>query len=286
LGRQRLHPLRPPAGSPTSSPKIHDNLPPENLARIRRLFASDYFSCPSTNVSGVTFNTALPPFDDVKLRQALNMAIDRESFADRIFQGYFLPASGGMVPPGIPGHTAGIGLVFDPDAARRKLSEAGYPAGAGFPSVDFLAVNHPLYILAVNTLCFLWQKHLGISIKPRFASYSEVMAIITSKRAAMWLAGWMAAIPDPYDFLQMNVISQWANWQHEEYEEIVENARRTMDFSLRMALYHHAEEILVAEVPAFPLAHARLHMLLKPWVKKYPVSPLRFAFYKDVVIEE
>ena len=84
----------------------------------------------------------------------------------------------------------------------------------------------------------------------------------------------------------MSVISRRTNWQDEEYVELVESARRTPDQSLRTALYQQAEEILVAQVPGFPLGYGRNHMLLKPWLKKYPVSPIRDTFFKDVVIEE
>ena len=260
---------------------------PEDLVRIRRLFAGEYFSYPEASVFGVNFNTAQAPFDDVNVRMALNLAIDRESLFNRIFQGFFIPASGGLVPPALHGHCPGIGLVYDPEAARRKLAEAGYPGGSGFPAIEILAADFPLNILGVNTLCAQWQKYLGISIEPRFAPFAEILSENAPNQASLWTMGWRASIPDPREFLQPGVIAQRnTNWRDKAYEETVARAKQTQDPVQRIALYHHAEEILVAQVPVFPIGHGRRHLLLKPWLKKYPVSPIRDTFFKDVVIEE
>ncbi len=81
----------------------------------------------------MSFDTTRPPFDDVRVRQAFAHALDRPALAQAVLHGLVSPATGGLVPPGLPGHAAGIGLVYDPERARRLLAEAGYLDGRGFP---------------------------------------------------------------------------------------------------------------------------------------------------------
>ena len=74
-------------------------------------------------------------------------------------------------------------------------------------------------------------------------------------------------------------------WQNRVYDRLVEGARRAMDQEERMSMYREADKILAEEVPVLPLCYARLHMLLKPWVRRHPTSPLKWWYWKDVVLE-
>jgi ABC-type oligopeptide transport system substrate-binding subunit len=74
-------------------------------------------------------------------------------------------------------------------------------------------------------------------------------------------------------------------WRHEQYLEIIERARRLLDQEQRMELYAQAERILAEEVPILPVDYDRKHLLIKPWVKRYPMSATAALYWKDVVIE-
>jgi len=76
-----------------------------------------------------------------------------------------------------------------------------------------------------------------------------------------------------------------ANWRNEAYHGLVEEARSLIDQGERMKLYEQADSILVGESPVIPLYYARRHLLVKPWVRKYPISPTTRRFWKDVIIE-
>ena len=58
-----------------------------------------------------------------------------------------------------------------------------------------------------------------------------------------------------------------------------------MDQSERMALYAQADQILIAEAPVIPIGYGRQHLLVKPWVRKFPTSAIKYMFWKDVAIE-
>lgn len=101
----------------------------------------------------------------------------------------------------------------------------------------------------------------------------------------IWMVGWIADYPDPDNFLR---VLWWKDpaWHHDEYWDLVENASRVMDQDERMRMYQQADKILVEEVPLLPLIYERFHMLVKPWVKRLPTSPLRNWFWKDIILEE
>jgi ABC-type transport system substrate-binding protein len=87
------------------------------------------------NQPGVFFLVFSPceaPFNDVRVRKAFGLSFDRQSFFDQ----FAMPiCRGGLVPPGMPGHSPDINLPYDVTLARRLMSEAGYPGGQGFPPV-------------------------------------------------------------------------------------------------------------------------------------------------------
>jgi ABC-type transport system substrate-binding protein len=89
--------------------------------------------------------------------------------------------------------------------------------------------------------------------------------------------------PDPDDFLRSFRIQ--SRWQNERYNGLVEEARRVADQGKRMALYQDAERLLIEEAAIMPLAYGRCHLLVKPWVRRWPISMTRFWFWKDVIID-
>jgi len=104
--------------------------------RARQRHAGEYVSAPWLATFYIGFDVTRPPFDDPRVRRAFTLATDRERLADVAMRGYVSPATGGFVPPGMPGHSPGTGLPYDPEGARHLLAEAGYPGGLGFPVVE------------------------------------------------------------------------------------------------------------------------------------------------------
>ena len=101
----------------------------------------------------------------------------------------------------------------------------------------------------------------------------------------MFFGGWVADYPDPDNLLRVSPIRLWTRWQNEAYDSLVEEARRVMNQRERMKLYGQADRILVEEAAIMPLSYGQLNLLVKPWVKKFPMSPMKVWFWKDVIIE-
>jgi oligopeptide transport system substrate-binding protein len=263
---------------------IFSDLPPAEMNRARQRYAGEYVSGPRLSIDFIGFDVRRPPFDDLRVRRAFTLATDRETLADITLRGYAFPATGGFVPPGMPGHSPGIGLPYDPEEARYLLAEAGYPDGCGFPSIECVVRDDPGHDLLCEYLAAQWLESLGVEITWQEIEWARFSHRMSEQTPHIWMVGYWADYPDPDDYLR---VLWWLppGWQNEAYHRLVEDARRAMDQGKRMQLYQQADRILIEEAPVLPLCYARFHMLVKPWVRKYLTSPLRWWFWKDVIIE-
>lgn len=202
-----------------------------------------------------------------------------------VLRGYYSPALGGFVPPGLPGRSAGIGLPYDPDRARQLLAEAGYPGGRDFPLISAYKPWAGLFTLYSDFLSAQWREILGIEVKWENRELGVLPGDLGIEGPYISLQGWMADYPDPDNILRLGVQGTQLGWRNEVYSSLVENARRVTDQAERMRLYRQADRILTSEAAILPLAYERVHLLVKPWVSRYPVSASSWMFWKDVIIE-
>jgi ABC-type oligopeptide transport system substrate-binding subunit/class 3 adenylate cyclase len=251
--------------------------------RARQVHAGEYVSLPDLSTEYVGFDVSQPPFDDLRVRQALVLATDRDTLAHELMKGLYFPASGGFVPPGMPGHSPGIGLLFDPEQARQLLAQAGYPEGRGFPGVDLLTNRwrepHGQYLEAQ------WRQNLGLHIPCRVMDWATLLQRLDAQQVRLSLTSWLADYPDPDSFLRTSPVRRYTQWRNEAYDRLVEQAGRSRDHEQRMKLYVQADRILVEEAAIMPLVYGRTHLLVKPWVSKLPTAPIKLWFWKDVVID-
>jgi len=255
------------------------------LDRARQRHAGEYVTGPCLWTFSVKFDTSRAPFDDPLVRQAFTQAVDREALADVILRGHDSPATGGFIPPGMPGYSEGIGLPYNPARARQLLAGAGYPDGRGFPAIALL--TRQIHTLQARYLQAQWRDNLGIEVAlaSEAMEYGKLVDKLRQEQPNMFLVGWSADYPDPTDFLRAARSNDWPRWQNQAYDLLVEKARRVIALEERIALYRQADRILMEEAVLMPLYYAWRHLLVKSWVKKYPTSALKSWFWKDVVIE-
>jgi oligopeptide transport system substrate-binding protein len=259
-------------------------LPPPEMDRAWQHHAGDYLSVPWLETIFVAFDASRPPFDDVRVRQAFALATDRETLGNVMRRGYGFPATGGFMPPGMPGHSPGIGLPCDLQHAQRLMAEAGYPAGKGFPVIK--AVTPGERELLSKNLQAQWQENLGVKITWQALDYGAFVETLNrEKLPSVSLNRWIADYPDPDNFLRVGPSKWLPGWGNEAYAGLVEEARRSTDQEERMNLYRRADKILVKEAAIIPLNYARWNLLIKPWVKKSPTPARSLWFWKDVIIE-
>ncbi len=262
---------------------IRWGFPASFLQEIRRNHSNEVISVPNFFVRFVGFDVRRPPFDDVRVRQAFTYGTNRDLLVQNTFGTDLTPAHGGLIPPEMPGHSPRIGLEFDPQRARSLLAEAGYPHGQGFPEVVLQVF--PGAIEAGQLLKQLWERVLEVKVVVHIVPWEQYMRHIEEgPRPHLFLAGWVADYPDPDSFLRVSMIREWTGWDNRQYTELVEAAQSSQNQEERMALYRQADEILIKEAPILPLAYSRWTFLVKPSVRSFPLSPLKWWFWKDVIL--
>jgi ABC-type oligopeptide transport system substrate-binding subunit len=213
---------------------------------------------PAVSTSYLAFPVGRAPFDDPRVRRAFAQATNRIALPE-------------------------IALPYDPGRARQLLAEAGYPGGEGFPLVDWLAI--PGWGARAENLQAQWRETLGLETRWRVMEWADLSAILYPDPPAPWLLHWLPDWPDPDNFLRIAISRLVPSWRHGVYWALVDGARRAMDQNKRMRLYAQAERILAEQVPILPLTYYGWHMLLKPWVKQFPLGATGQEAWKDVVID-
>jgi ABC-type oligopeptide transport system substrate-binding subunit/serine/threonine protein kinase len=253
--------------------------------RMIQLHPDEYISLPAPSTYYLAFNATKPPFDDARIRQALVLAVDRPALIDKMTQGIVFPAVGGMVPPGIFGYAPGIALPYDPELAKLRLAEGGYPEGSGLPPIEMVALESSLAREIMEYFTAQWKEILGVHVSIIFGNYGKFFEYIELKHPSIWMMGWTADYPDPDSFLRYATWLANGGWRNERYESLVQEARRITDQESRMELYRQAEQILVDEAPVVPVHYGRQQMLIKTWLPGMRASMITGNILKDVIIE-
>jgi oligopeptide transport system substrate-binding protein len=249
---------------------------------------------PQFDVDYFGFNTTEPPFDDVKVRQAFNYAIDRASLASSLLEDLVVPAAG-ILPPGFPGYNPDLqGYTYDPDKARQLIQDSKYGGLDELPRItltlpgSFGAAVSP----SIEAMLAMWEENLDVRINLLQTEWAIFLQDLHKKRFQMFGGlGWIADYPDPENFLDVLFHSKSSNNQSEytnfELDLLLERARVELDETARFELYHRAEEIIVTDAPWVPLWHSNGgSVLIKPNVNDYFLFPLVIPKYRYVYFTE
>jgi len=264
-----------------------DRMRLEDRRRAVRTYVDEIGSVKEGVVFGLSFNCQRPPFDNPLVRRALALAINKTQVVKRVHEihriGSIIPAQGGIVPPGMPGHSPGIGTPYDPAAAQKLLAQAGYANGRGFPELagETRAV---VWHDAMEELRRAWSEQLGVNVSWNIVPRQEWEEVTRKGGRRLWSDAWVPDYHDPNTYLALVYKTAW---EHPEFEHLISSAQSVMEQEERIKLYQKADLILMAECPFVPLWYGpneRL-FLTKPWVKRYPTSPYVSDIWKDVIIE-
>ena len=249
---------------------------------------------PQFDIDYFGLNTTEPPFDDIKVRQAFNYAIDRQTLASTLLEDLVVPAAG-ILPPGFPGYNPDLqGYEYDPEKALRLIQESKYGALDELPRIiltlpgNFGAGVSP----SIEAMLAMWGENLNVDIQLQQTEWATFLQDLHQNRFQMFGGlGWIADYPDPENFLDVLFHSKSNNNQSEynngQLDVLLERARVELDESARFELYHQAEEIIVYDAPWVPLWHSNGgSVLIKPNVNDYFLFPLVIPKYRYVYFTE
>ncbi|MGQ9553640.1 MAG: peptide ABC transporter substrate-binding protein [Anaerolineae bacterium] len=223
----------------------------------------------------VGLNCALPPFDDIKVRQAFAQALDRQKIVDLIYD-RTVPAANTIVPPLMPDYdTSGLSAPpLDVAAAQKLLSESSYGGADGLPPITLhLSSSGPETDPVAEAIAVILEDNLGVSVRIEQSDWSDFLGELNKpdQPFQMYLLGWIADYPDPENFLNVLFQSRSADnhsrYANEEVDDLLAQAGLEMDQGRRYELYRQAERIILAEAPIIPLYHDVEYWLTKPYVR-------------------
>ena len=242
----------------------------------------------SFSVEYIGFNVNQPPFDDPKVRQAFNHAVDKKRIAEVVIKNLVTPAYG-ILPPGFPGYNESLeGLDFDPARAKQLVAESKY-AGKLPPITLAVPGQGAGPGRVTEAILEMWRQNLGVEVNAQLTEFATYLEDLRQKKYQVFTIGWVADYPDPQNFLDVLFYSKSndnnTGYSNPEVDSLLEKARVEQNPEQRVKLYQQAEQIIVRDAAWLPLYYGKSYLLIKPYVKNYDPAPLVIPQYKDVVIE-
>lgn len=246
------------------------------------------FKAPFFSTYGYAFNVKKPPFDDVRVRQALSLGLDRSSIVENITKRGEDPAFS-FVPSGSAGYISTAKLEENIPQAQKLLAEAGYPNGKGFPPVTLLYNTSDAHRSVAEALQHMWAKNLNIHVELVNQEWKVFLKERGSGPYNLYRLGWVGDYLDPNAFLEIftsKSANNMSGWSNAEYDNYIAQAANTMDQQQRFEYFDKAENLLMQELPVLPIYFYVTTYLKQPSVKNWFPNLIDIHPYNRVYLDD
>lgn len=247
----------------------------------------------------LSINVKKEGLDNVKVREALSLALDRDYIVEKVAKGGQIPADS-FVTTGLT--DADGKTEFHENAkkwydakdykgnvekAKKLLKEAGYENGKGLPSIELMCnPGHEPIMEAVQNM---WKENLGLNVT--ISSQDWNVFLETRKEGDFQVArdGWLGDYNDPISFIDMWITgggNNNAQWSNKEYDKIVSEIKSTTDSKERYAKMHEAEDILAKDMPIIPIYYYTDLYLISDKLEGMYTSPLGYKYFMYCTVTE
>lgn len=274
--------------------KLHitNNVPPELLAVAKREAPQSFCLDPYYCTIFYRLNTARKPLDDLRVRRALSLAIDRETLVEKVVRGAGQPAYG-FTPPG-----AGYAGVTPAEAAqtqaereaeaRALLREAGYENGKGFPAIELMTTSRDVQRVMAETIQAMWQQTLGIHVEIRACEWTAYKAAQQNGEYDISSSSWSGDYLDPATFVELwrsGGGNNCTGWGSPACDAALNRAAQAATAEERRAALQKAESEMLQGQPVVPLYWSRRSYLkdthVQGWypllLDNHPLDAVRVA---------
>ncbi len=246
---------------------------------------------PPFNVAYVGFNQAIEPFDDIAVRQAIAHAINREEVIDGFYAGLGVVAKEFM-PPDLPGYADDVTeYPYDPDEAKKILTDAGhelpveidfaYPTDVERPYMPDPQANFEAMVRDLEDCCF--------KVETKSATWSpDYLAQVDNGKYGAYLLGWTGDYADPDNFIGTFFQTPQPAWgfENEELFSLLDEAETELDQARREELYQEANRMIMDFLPGLPYAHSEVGIAFSAAVSGYEPSPTTNESFSIVTLEQ
>ena len=244
----------------------------------------------SFSTSYIGLNVNEPPLDDPKFRKALNLAVDRETIAEVVYEGAVRPGKT-ILPPRFPAYNPNLDpYPYDPEAARQLLAESKY--GDDLENLPRLTLSISGSLgaavpLGLEVMLQSWEQELGLQVEIQQTEWATFLQDVNDKRYQMFRLAWGADYPDPQNFLDILFHSHSqgnnTNYNSPEVDALLEQARVERDPGARVELYQQIEQMILEDAPWVLLWNDEdWYFLVKPNVKDYLLLPMSIPKFRYI----
>lgn len=245
------------------------DVPSEQIPNVKNF--RDFHNDPYLGVYYYFFNQKVKPLNDVKVRQALSLAIDRQKITDHVLGGGQIPYTG-FSPDGVAGYKSYQGEGYNPAKAKQLLAEAGFPEGKGFPKLKFMHDTKEIHHLVIQAVQEMWKQNLGIDVETSNVEWKVYLDRLKARDFEISRLGWIGDYVDPYSFLELARTTSGNNhsgWSNPEYDRLLEASNLESNPEKRFQMLFNAEKLAVDDVVYMPIFLYTRTYMLKPYVKGF-----------------
>jgi dipeptide transport system substrate-binding protein len=266
---------------------------PADIAAMKKDKTINLMQQPGLNVGYLSFNVEKKPLDEVKVRQALTMAVNKQAIIEAVYQGAGQAAKN-LIPPTMWGYNKDVvDYPYDPAKAKELLKEAGHADGF---TIDLWAmpVQRPYNPNARRMAEMIQSDWAKIGVKANIVTYEwgEYLKRAKAGEHQSVMMGWTGDNGDPDNFFATLFScaaakdgSNYSRWCYKPFEDLIQPARAESDHAKRVALYQQAQVVMHDQVPALIIAHSTVYEPVRKEIKGYVVDPLGKHHFENVSME-
>ncbi|MFF7707051.1 ABC transporter substrate-binding protein [Pseudomonas sp. NPDC007930] len=248
---------------------------------------------PGFNLGYISYNVTHKPLDDLRVRQALDMAVDKKRIIEAVYQGAGQLAVNAMPPTQWSYDKTIKDAPFDPEKAKALLKEAGVKEGTEIQlwAMPVQRPYNPNAKLMAEMLQSDWKK-IGINAKIVSYEWGEYIKRAKAGETDAMLIGWSGDNGDPDNWLGTlfgcDAVNgnNFAKFCNQDYDKLIKAAKATPKQADRTPLYEKAQQLLKQQVPYTPIAHSTVYQPMRDTVTDFKISPLGLNSFYGVGIKD